>query len=134
MDFKFYELCRNDQDIEKIKELIDKGVNVNAYFEDYLYNCSLYISIYNNNYNLIKLLLDNGADVNISCSVEFTPLSIAILNIKDETDKYNIVDLLLNSGAAPGKTLKTIKKCRNVFWEKETKIINNFLKNYYSKL
>ena len=73
MDFKFYELCRNDQDIEKIKELIDKGVNVNAYFED-LYNCSSYI--YNNNYNLIKLLLDNGADVNISCSVEFTPLSV----------------------------------------------------------
>ena len=37
MDFKFYELCQNNQNIGKIKELIDKGVNVNAYFEDYLY-------------------------------------------------------------------------------------------------
>ena len=58
MDFKFYELCQNNQDIGKIKELIDKGVNVNAYFKDYLYNCPLYISIYNNNYDLTKLLIE----------------------------------------------------------------------------
>ena len=124
----------NNQDIEKIKELIDKGVNVNAYFEDYLYNCPLYISIYNNNYDLIKLLIDKGVDVNISCSVEFTPLSIAILCIKDQTVKHKIVELLLNSGEAPGKTLLMIKGCRNIFWERETKIIRDYLGNFYSKL
>lgn len=134
MDFELFELCQNNANFKKILFLIDKGANVNSHFKDYLYNCPLYTSIYNNNYDLIKLLIDKGCDVNISCSIEFTPLSIAILSIKDEIDKYKIVKLLLDHGSNPEKTFLMIKKCRNIFWERDTKIISDYLKHFYSKL
>ena len=134
MDFELFQLCKEDNSLEKIQLLINNGANINSNFEDYLYNCPLYISIYNNNYDLIKLLIDKGCDVNISCSIEFTPLSIAILSIKDENIKYKIVKLLLDSGSNEEKTLSIIKKCRNVFWKKETKEIKDYLYNFKSKL
>ena len=60
MDFELFDLCQNNANLKKIIFLIDKGANVNSHFKDYLYNCPLYTSIYNNNYDLIKLLIDKN--------------------------------------------------------------------------
>jgi len=49
-----------------------------------------------NNYNVVKILLENGADVNATMDSETTLLMIASLN---KNDSYKIVSLLIKKGA-----------------------------------
>ncbi len=127
-----------DNDINRVKQLIAQGVDVNAAHEVHG-NTLLIISILQNNIDIIELLINKGADVNIENRHGETPLLLAVyeedidivellidtgagINIKDDAgdtplslavgnnDKY-IIRLLLNAGAEV--TQKVIEYVRN---------------------
>jgi len=79
-------------DIDKIKELLDKGVSVNV-----VTNASwslLYLAVYYEYVDIVKLLLDHGADVNAVNMHKETPLHEAVYH-----GRVDIVKLLLDHGA-----------------------------------
>jgi ankyrin repeat protein len=65
------------------------------YFEASLQDSLLHNAVTNGNLDIIKLLINNGADINACCCSCTAPLHLAILN-KDE----QITKLLLESGAS----------------------------------
>jgi len=77
-------------DINKVKSAISNGVNLNRQYEQgypiYYYSRDKYLDI-------LKLLIDSGADVNIGL-----PLKIAI-----QSDSIRAFNLLLESGANPNE-------------------------------
>ena len=117
----------NDYNQTNFSDLINH-YDINFVSNDYLYNCPLYISITKSNYELTKLLLENGADPNQACNVEFTPLSLAILKIENESEKKKIVKLLIDHGANIFKSLDKIKNVRNIFWKNEYKQLIDYTK------
>ena len=60
-------------DIQKVQSLLDLGVNVNEQ-EDIIKWTPLHYASYVNNYELTKLLLQYGANINIKNIFKITPL------------------------------------------------------------
>lgn len=81
-------LAAQDGDQEVLKSLLTKGVPVDGRNEDDI--TALTVAVRYNQLGSVKLLLENGADINASSSL----LSATINN-----DSIEIVDLLLSSGA-----------------------------------
>lgn len=96
-------LCgqRAKENIEIIKILIKNGLDVNSTDN---FASALYYAITNNKYETVKLLLENGTNVNLGCTSGTSPLSLAKLGDK------KIVDLLVKYGAKTSEELQAGKK------------------------
>jgi len=86
----FYAIEKND--IKKVKEIIDDGININAI--DEYGSTALIAATRNCQYSIVKLLIDVGANVNIENYSRNTSLSLAI-----KKGQIEIVNLLINAGA-----------------------------------
>jgi len=87
--------------------LIEKGANLNAVTND-SHETPLHWAVakayYYNNTDLIKLLLESGADPNLEDQKGNTPLDIAINNFGYNRNQYkNVIKLLLEYGANANK-------------------------------
>lgn len=78
---------------ESLKILIEAGAKVNAVTK-FLHFTALYIAAQNGYTESVKLLIDNGADVNLSDSDGRSPLNRAIAGKHQE-----VIDLLKKAGA-----------------------------------
>jgi ankyrin repeat protein len=86
------------QDINRIQELIQNGESVNGYYErdiyEGTYSTLLAKAVSDGHINVVKILLDNGADTEIPCIDGYTPLVSA-----SSSGYYDIVELLIKHGA-----------------------------------
>ncbi|MBN1185165.1 MAG: ankyrin repeat domain-containing protein [Bacteroidales bacterium] len=101
VDFNIYSDLDNQllgarSDIDKIKELLSKGANINARDKDGETILLKAVNSYDlwNNYDLVKLLLQRGAYIDVQNQNGITPLMWAIYK-----KAFDIAILLLNSGA-----------------------------------
>jgi ankyrin repeat protein len=84
--------------ILEIEQFIQNGGDVNKKKDKYGYSpLMVALNINNKDKDIIKLLLDNGADVNTISNYGMTPLMVAF-NINNKKDK-DIIKLLLDNGA-----------------------------------
>ena len=80
-------------DIKNIKEALENGADV--YFQDEQSGMSpLHVAILQNNRDIVELLLEKGADVNLQNNSGDTPLHFAIAG-----ENVELCNLLLNAGA-----------------------------------
>lgn len=84
---------------EYLKSLINSGLNIDINAKDkYGYSALEMANIENdqedNNLEIVRILLDNGANVNLLGTDNYTPLMRAI----DQSAHMNIVELLINKG------------------------------------
>ena len=90
-------------DIEKVKKLIDKGVNVNAYasitniFDRNNIYTALMGAVRGGHTDIVKLLIKNGADVNLEDYIS------SMLNSATMKGDVDIVKMLLDAGADANK-------------------------------
>ena len=86
----FHEAVSNN-DVETARRMIAAGADVNAPYDGHDY--SILTACCNGNYELVQLLIESGADVNVRDKYESTPLL--------ECDPYypEIIKLLLSAGA-----------------------------------
>ena len=98
----------NTNDFEAVRSLIDEGHDVNElrasceFMNKRIRDCSndqhpiplLYITIFHNNIDIAKLLIDNGANVNLKTEDGMNPLLMATL-----VERLDIVELLIDNGA-----------------------------------
>jgi ankyrin repeat protein len=108
----FFEAIMND-DIETVKNMIDEGFDIETRWGSY--NNPLGLAVNFQNYDITKLLLENGAKVNLPFNNE---LSTAF---KDKNKK--LVELLLEYGSSISSIIKSIKNSEN--YEEETKFFNS---------
>ena len=83
-------------DIATLQDMLDKGVDANVKCKTNG-STALWIAVRNGQFNIVKLLLENKADVNAKVSKDgknYTPLSIA-----KETGRTHIVKILKEYGA-----------------------------------
>ncbi|TDA41701.1 MAG: hypothetical protein DSO07_03190 [Thermoproteota archaeon] len=80
------------RDLEKVKELLDRGADVNA--KDIFGDTPLHIAARNGHLDIVKLLLERGADVNARNESGDTPLTAAAAN-----GHLDVVRFLVNRGA-----------------------------------
>ena len=81
-----------ENDVENAKQRIEAGDNVNM--RDYYENRTpIFFAIKNNNAELTQLLINNGANVNVSDEECVMPLNIAI-----NTNNTQIVKMLIDAG------------------------------------
>lgn len=71
------------------------AIKINAIIEYYGRAC-IHESVSNDNIDLIALLLQNGANINLKDDEEETPLTVAILN-----ESIDVIDFLLRHGSNP---------------------------------
>ena len=98
----------NTNDFEAVRSLIDEGHDVNElrasceFMNKRIRDCSndqhfiplLYITIFHNNVDIARLLIDNGANVNLKTKDGMNPLLMATL-----IERLDIVELLIDNGA-----------------------------------
>lgn len=78
--------------IDKVKELIDKGTNINAVSSRGI--TALHLAAEFGTFEIVKLLLEQGADVNALTMYNVTPLHFAA-----QGGDINIANLLIHNGA-----------------------------------
>lgn len=88
---KFVKYCIAG-DIVNVTELISKLRDLNA--EDFNRNTAIHMAAKSNRLNIIKLLVENGADVNVSTSAGVTAIITAA-----NRNYLNIVEYLVENGA-----------------------------------
>ncbi len=95
-----------ESNLNRIKELLGEGADIN--YIDKNMDSPLLMAISNNNYTLVKFLLENGANPNPDPDKVYTlPLNLAIdvavettkNNINETKDSTDIIKLLLEFGA-----------------------------------
>ena len=101
LNYQLYEACKSG-DIKKVRELIKKGVNVNEK-SDFIQDTALLIASHKGYFDIVKLLIENGADVNLN-----TPIRDAIMN-----GHYDIVKLLIENKAEYSNNLFKISYIDN---------------------
>ncbi|WP_410542233.1 FxSxx-COOH system tetratricopeptide repeat protein [Wolbachia endosymbiont of Tetranychus urticae] len=106
-------LDTEDKKLEKINVLIQRGVNIN--FQDYnrSNDTPLHIAVRRQELKVIRLLIENKADINVKNGRGRTPLDIAMRN-----DKQDVVDILTQS---------RVKK------EHVSSVLGNFAQKPFSK-
>ena len=77
-------------DVENVKKYAHKDKNLNEMSEEGL--TPLHYAVFNDNKEIIQILIDAGADVNKKTSDGLTPLDIAVLNLQKDAAK-----IILNS-------------------------------------
>lgn len=87
---------------EVVKFLLESGADPNA--EDVALNTPLHMATSsgaNLDVKIVKILLGAGSNVNANNKSNLTPLHLAVLNyeISDQNKIFNVVKLLINSGA-----------------------------------
>ena len=80
--------------IEILEILIDKGGNLNTTLNSSSNKTHLNFAIIKGNQDIISLILEKGADVNLIDNDGWTPLNLAI-----DKDKIEIVQFLVANGA-----------------------------------
>lgn len=83
-----------NNDIEKIKELISIGVDLNI--QDNVGRTAIYHAVWEKNKNIIKILIDAGSNVDQQDLNRSNPLMKACCNQNDDTE---IVEMLINAKA-----------------------------------
>ena len=81
-------------DIDRVKELIVRGANVNGKDDGYSKVTPLFIAVGNGNVEIARLLLESGAKVNVRDAERQTP----IMRLDDDSDAA-MVELLIQHGA-----------------------------------
>jgi ankyrin repeat protein len=86
-------------DLEKVKQLLDEGADVNAKNKDGL--TGLMHAAWKGHKEVVKLLLESGADVNAKDECGWTALKLALhfSYWKDNHNHKEIVELLKSYGA-----------------------------------
>jgi len=84
---------------DSVKEILKYKPDIDYYNNHY--DCAILLAIYNGNYEMVKLLIDNGADVNLILDDEkkhrqneISPISTSVYN-----GDYKITKLLIDNGA-----------------------------------
>ena len=77
-------------------DIVSKNKNLNYYFKSIQWGSLLHWAVLLKNFELVKLLVENGADVNAIASTGETPLHYAVL-VRDT----QIINFLLQKGANP---------------------------------
>lgn len=118
-------VCRND--VVELKALLASGADVNQVNEDRVFGIRiraypyeyendvtpLYVAVSTGNPALTELLIERGADVNLSKSCPYTPLGRAIIELNpgipmhggplpvevDSKTRMSIIEMLVRSGA-----------------------------------
>jgi hypothetical protein len=81
-------------DTEKVKQMLNKGVNVNFQDSSTRHKTPLTLAAQEGNVEIAKLLLDHGADIDGRQYGNWTALTVAVY-----FDKPSMVEFLLNHGA-----------------------------------
>ena len=103
MDLELLTYAKEGQ-IDNIKRLLTKGVNPNVNIRRKSPLHWGILGLHNGHMDVIKVLLDHGADINAATEMGTTPLLASLrLNHSEGPDK-DIVALLLKRGADPNKT------------------------------
>jgi ankyrin repeat protein len=106
MDRQLYEECERTY-IENARRYLG-GVNLLSYIHEYNshnlnFDTPLNQAALNNNYEICKLLIENGADVNYRSSRLYTPLHAVCYYKRKEGDstssRYELAKLLIENGA-----------------------------------
>ncbi|KAL1924562.1 uncharacterized protein VTP21DRAFT_4216 [Calcarisporiella thermophila] len=84
-------LAAGDGKLDRVKELLDSGIDVNA--EDDFGYTPLQAAVSYNHYELVKFLIERGADVNQRDHCGDTPLYVA--------EEKEMAEMLLEFGADP---------------------------------
>lgn len=90
-----FEAIESD-DEEEVVRLLNDGVNVNfiAHWNGYAYQTPLHVAVRRQSYEIVKLLLEHGADVNRrTFGYLWSPFNLAI------SGRWDIIALLLDFGA-----------------------------------
>lgn len=96
--YKLYNAVKAGES-EKVRALIDDGADVNYVFQPEEYgNTPLHMAAYLAMNNIMKLLIDNGANVNSYSLEGKTPLDYAV----ERHNRAETVSLLLRNGAIDG--------------------------------
>lgn len=91
-------------DIERVKKLIGEGVDIN---QTYAWNhTGLFCAVWHEKEEIVKFLLENGADPNICQSSD----GQSALYMASQNDMASTVRLLLQYGANPNQRLTTDKQ------------------------
>lgn len=128
----------NENNIEKVKELIVLGVDLNAkkYSGDFRYplgnsmlaghefigTTALMVSACKGHIEIVKLLINAKADLNLKDNKDKNALWYAAQN-----DQAEIVELLIGAGINLGKEMEEVFLV--AVWRNNTKIVNFLLKN-----
>jgi Carboxypeptidase regulatory-like domain/Ankyrin repeats (3 copies)/Ankyrin repeats (many copies) len=83
-----------DEDVDRVRELIIKGANVNAKEDSYSKITPLFIAVETGDIEIVQLLLDNGAKINAQDKGKQTPL----MRLDDDATT-ELVRLLVRYGA-----------------------------------
>ena len=106
-------------DLAEVEELLKQGVSFATRFNDnYLEDLemgrdALYIAIKNSHIEIVKLLLNKGANPNLTYRINWTPLSLAVVtsaeneitNHKRINDSIEIIKLLIDFAADVNPTI-----------------------------
>jgi len=89
---KLFEAVKND-DLDQVNELVGQGADVNAK-DKFFGDTPLHKAIQLRNFEMVKLLIENGADVNAINGQDDTPLILSVAQ-----SDLEFVKLLLENGA-----------------------------------
>ncbi len=65
----------NGRDMEQVRSLLAKGANANA--KDGIGRTPLYFTLHNNDPEIVKVLVEKGADVNLTVDGDYSLLYLA---------------------------------------------------------
>ena len=94
VQLSFHEAVKNN-DVDTARRMIAAGADVNAPYDEYE-NRALLDACYRGNLDLVKMLVDAGANVNLPDSCGTVPLTRAIVSIHETHD---VVKYLIKCGA-----------------------------------
>ena len=109
-------------DIETIKNYIKRGVNVDQVSPDFA-KTALYVAAEEGHFDIVKLLVEHGADVNYCGEQGSVLCGAGFCAYKDENVK--IIEFLLKNGADPNKhnqnCLSDFIPLATTFWARRTR-------------
>jgi ankyrin repeat protein len=105
----------NETKIPNLKKMIAEGVDINSVNK--YKNYPIITAIDSNNFEIIKFLLENGADVNVQNTAGETAITRSLLQAHMsgcyDSEAYKIVEFLLKNGANPNFLPKVVEISQN---------------------
>jgi len=112
---------KNDELMYCLKEYVSRGYDIDYY--RYFYPLLIKVA---ENYEAVKFLIENGADVNIKTKDNYSVLMNSIV----QNDNWDVFDLLVENGA--DLNIKTNNNNWDVFdFESNSEKLENHVKNKY---